>query len=276
MAKRKLANEEPSTQGSGAIMEESIQCQVCAERMLGHIISCTAGHSVCTDCHGKLAQPKRCPQCRVPFPASRNRTLEDVVSKFTFACEHGCGKVAQPAELLAHQFQCDRAPIECPKCGQSIQPADLKHHLDSVHLSSEEDRDIALTEKVGAKFKTNTMILLAGNVSTFEEIEHIFLFDGPVKQSAYIKAILLDCGAWHFRVFHVMKELKFTMSFGKNSDASFMGKTESLRCLKGWNPHHTSKRSRHTGVLVFKDMLSALCDPGEDEPGWVQMDMTFG
>lgn len=272
MAKRKRANEEPSTQGSGAIMEESIQCQVCTERMLGHIISCNQGHSVCTDCHGKLAQPRRCPACRVPFPASRNRTLEDVVSKFTFVCEHGCGKVAKPTKLLAHQLQCDRAPIECPECGQRVQPADLKHHMYSIHLSSQAARFVALTEKVGAKFKNTVIAHLTGDSVMWDQI---FLFDGPVKQSAYVKAIFLDCGAWHFRVFHFTKEVKFTICFGENSDVSFMGKTESLRCHKGWDPDDASQRSRHTGVLIFKEMLSSLCDP-DLQLGLVQIDITFG
>ena len=136
MAKRKGANE-PVAQCSGTIIEESIQYQVSTERMLGFIISCKEGHSVCPACHDKFVVPKKCPQCGVRFPASRNRTLEDVVSKHTFACEHGCGKVALPAKLLAHQLQCDRAPVECPECGQCVQPANLKHHFKSMHFNKQ-------------------------------------------------------------------------------------------------------------------------------------------
>ena len=245
MAKRKCANE-PVAQCSGTIIEESIQYQVSTERMLGFIISCKEGHSVCTACHDKFVVPKKCPQCGVRFPVSRNRTLEDVVSKHTFACEHGCGKVALPAKLLAHQLQCDRAPVECPECGQCVQPADLKHHFKGKHFNTT-DRSHVLAEQSGAKFKTSSMYHF--NAPVVDNFEVLNLFDGPGKQSASMKTHLLQCGTWHIRVFHFTKEMKFVMSLGEHSDVTFSAKTESVRGLKSWDEGDASAkmRFRHIG-----------------------------
>ena len=70
---------------SAALLGGAVDCGICAGRMLGRILSCKEGHCVCEECHEMLPQPKKCPQCRVAFPPSRNRALEAVVERCT-AC----------------------------------------------------------------------------------------------------------------------------------------------------------------------------------------------
>lgn len=57
------------------IVKKVTECPICQENMLGHIYSCTTGHSICHECKKKLS---KCPTCNAKFANTRNYALEEL------------------------------------------------------------------------------------------------------------------------------------------------------------------------------------------------------
>jgi len=56
-------------------VEDSLECPVCRDRVVGEVYQCHAGHVMCSHCRSRLLT---CPVCRslLTLPAIRNRALE--------------------------------------------------------------------------------------------------------------------------------------------------------------------------------------------------------
>merc|ERR1712112_236184 len=56
-------------------LEDSLECPVCRDRVVGEVYQCHAGHVMCSHCRSRLLT---CPVCRslLTLPAIRNRALE--------------------------------------------------------------------------------------------------------------------------------------------------------------------------------------------------------
>ena len=112
--------------GYGDLFEKEIECTICFNRMLGRILSlCSEGHCACEPCFESLLKPKKCPVCReLLVSPSRNRTLENIISKYVFSCGNAQCHVSdlEPWALLEHQRNCNFRFIRCPVlgCGYSV------------------------------------------------------------------------------------------------------------------------------------------------------------
>ena len=117
------------------ILSDTIECGICMHRMLGPIFICREGHCVCDECYNKLTHPMFCWGCRKTV-SSRNRSLEAIVARCDFACQHSCGLVAKPVVLLEYQPRCSNAPVKCPlrDCDEEMNPKDLMNHVKSSHV----------------------------------------------------------------------------------------------------------------------------------------------
>jgi len=263
----------------GAFLGDTIECGVCACRMLGHIISCKEGHCVCQGCYEKLLRPKRCPQCRVPFSRCRNRALEAVVEKCSFACEHGCGLMAKPAELLEHQSLCEKAPVPCPEidCSAQMPPSKLIRHIQDEHG----DEAIWWTTKQGKKFVSSSMGLEVGPDHWYE----IFGFDscdGQGKDGAFMYAARVEghksVHLWHIRVFHFAQERAYEMTLGRvdGCQISFTDKTESIRgyaSMKSANGNE--ERGFDKGFVILEPKLKTLATDIHHDPIRVDVKIMF-
>eukprot|EP00088_Acartia_fossae_P018458 TRINITY_DN20674_c0_g1_i1.p1 TRINITY_DN20674_c0_g1~~TRINITY_DN20674_c0_g1_i1.p1 ORF type:complete len:136 (+),score=17.62 TRINITY_DN20674_c0_g1_i1:102-509(+) len=56
-------------------IEDSLECPVCRDQVVGEVYQCHAGHVMCSHCRSRLLT---CPVCRslLTLPAIRNRALE--------------------------------------------------------------------------------------------------------------------------------------------------------------------------------------------------------
>ncbi|EAT42654.1 AAEL005826-PA [Aedes aegypti] len=90
-----------------------LKCPGCAQALYGPIYLCQTGHSICTQCSGRISA---CPLCRKKLTEMRNYTLEAIAAKVHFPCTHaarGC-TVRLPLELLWwHKDRCGYKQIEC-------------------------------------------------------------------------------------------------------------------------------------------------------------------
>lgn len=251
-----VANEK--SEKDGAFLGDTIECGVCTGRMFGRILSCREGHCVCEECHQQLSNPKKCPQCRVPFPPARNRALETIVEKCTFACEHGCGTVAQPPALLTHQSQCELAPVVCPisPCEAKLSPIAFVQHLQSAHP----DR-IFWADQSGSVFKKESIF----NNLIWRELpsDSVYAIKGSGQSVDCVHSRARRTGDFlHIRLFHFGQERQYRRTLGVPGGPllTLSAKTEPIWASKKSGPDSFSH-----GLFVPAAQLATLAKDGSDK-----------
>jgi hypothetical protein len=111
---------------------ECYKCCVCFERIIGPIISCDNGHSLCNDCQTGIAKTGNqiCPVCR-SSAKERNYLLENALTEFIVKCSNKvCKHMGYPESMKDHEAICKYSEIKCPWCGEKTTPFDLQVHTE--------------------------------------------------------------------------------------------------------------------------------------------------
>eukprot|EP00930_Biecheleria_cincta_P032528 TRINITY_DN22573_c0_g1_i1.p1 TRINITY_DN22573_c0_g1~~TRINITY_DN22573_c0_g1_i1.p1 ORF type:complete len:353 (-),score=46.06 TRINITY_DN22573_c0_g1_i1:251-1309(-) len=132
-----MACKRQRTSGSNSIVvdDEDFQCPICMDLMLGEIVQCREGHTLCGTCATGFLT---CPTCRSRYPEGRpvrNRALEAMASKLTVPCKHNCGFRDKAGSMPAHWSDCPKRPLECPvgSCKEVVSLSDLGLHFEQRH-----------------------------------------------------------------------------------------------------------------------------------------------
>lgn len=93
---------------------KKLQCPVCLQYMLSHIILCENGHNICTNCRSTFSE---CPSCKGRFLKVRNIALEDIAQNAIYPCKNrqgGCNEVLSLDDKVAHELTCLYEKRVCP------------------------------------------------------------------------------------------------------------------------------------------------------------------
>ena len=131
---------------------EQFQCSICIQAMMGKILVCFNGHSICQQCFDRLNLPKSCPCCKQKFACCnakniRNLTMEKLIFSTELPCKyynHGCKEHTVGNQRITHSKECRFRPFLCPfscailplfdECLFSTNSIDeLLLHVDSKH-----------------------------------------------------------------------------------------------------------------------------------------------
>lgn len=229
---------------------ETINCTVCLGRMLGKILGCNEGHCICDTCFEALPVPKRCGTCRARFsiPPSRQRALEEILSRFNLPCEHGCGFLGQAPALMEHQPLCLRAPVACPDlgCNRLIQADQLAQHFLDSHLDSFCDLG-------------NPVHLYKKSLEEVGSVQWVFNL-GVEKGILYLlmdwSKALMERRLLQFRVFHFAEKWTFNVAIA--GSLRFSGETERWGAYTG--------QDLGKGFIWTREAFDVACAGGERVP----------
>ncbi|CAE8597334.1 unnamed protein product [Polarella glacialis] len=256
-----------------AVLGDEAKCSVCFSWMLGSILGCNEGHCVCEACFCELPAPKSCPSCRKAFldPPSRQRALEGIISRRDFPCEHSCGMVGKPAEILRHLPLCVNAPVRCifPECPNLLEPRKMAEHLRShvffrtlfatrtennmYEAALSPDRKPCLELSF---FDLNDIVLVYFIMFGSEDDDGVII---SVKFHRETVPALL-----HIRACHLKQERNFALTFG-SEDGECMTvtrRTESIRDHGEISPGLRCTGQLSQGFVLLEEQAKALasCD----------------
>lgn len=118
-----------------------LECPCCLEPPVPPIISCKAGHIICSFCRPRLT---RCAICREPYTDTRNYPLETIFNGCRIACKfwgRGCHSIVSGGKYVDHVKICQYRTLYCVLCKETISPVDkyVEHLKDKHHAVGYED-----------------------------------------------------------------------------------------------------------------------------------------
>mmetsp|Transcript_93681 Transcript_93681/g.205040 ORF Transcript_93681/g.205040 Transcript_93681/m.205040 type:complete len:302 (-) Transcript_93681:2-907(-) len=215
---------------------EEVECPICQESMVGRVLQCPIGHSICEDCFRHIHRGSNlCPCCKRSYPAevTRNLILETIASRLRFPCRFGCGLVGTPAELRPHHQACAERLWPCPieDCKHHAHIDDLRRHLLEAHrwgpLDTPDSEDTGMSVFVFDGASCNGVIPLNVAAESGEYANLIMLDDDDTP--ALLQDRSVEDGHYWCKVCHFDKPFRFHLGIQSgNRSLHLVGLSQSL------------------------------------------------